>query len=234
MINNMSCKTRKEALINNFLHDEECILNEYELVELLLLINSANDNISENVKTVFAKFDNLSKLLNASFDDLCKIENFSKNNAAAVKIVAACARRAAEEALKFNQNSILDDWDLFLDFCRQDMAYGEVEELKIFLLDENMHYLANKTISKGTINQTVAHPREIIKIALRYNAKNIILAHNHPSGDCKPSEADIILTSDICSAALNSNIRVFDHLIITNERIFSFRNEGYFEKLMSR
>ena len=229
----MDYHTRKTSLINDFLYSKENLLSEYELTELLLLINSTGGVTSESIKRIFAKFDDLNKLLNAPFEELLKINDFSKNKATAVKIVAACAKRAAEESLKTNKNSILQDWDLFLDFCRQNMAHSDVEELRVFLLDEDMHCFDNKIISRGTINKTVAHPREVIKLALKHNAKSIILAHNHPAGDCRPSTDDIVLTSEICSAAYNSGIRLFDHLIVTNESIFSFRNEGYLNEFIS-
>ena len=110
------------------------------------------------------------------------------------------------------------------------MAYSEIEEFRVFYLDEDMRCFENKTMSKGSINCTVAHPREIIKTALKLKAKNLILAHNHPSGDSHPSDEDVTLTSDIYYATLDAGINIFDHLIVTSNDIFSFRNEGYLDR----
>ncbi len=223
----------KEKLCNLFLYKDD-VLSEEERAELLLLIGCSKNNFQEKIKALFKKFGNLNNILTAPLDELCSVDGISENTAAVFKVVAACAKRSAMEAVKTKKSSVLENWDLFLDYCRQDMAYNDIEEFKMFLLDENLRYFADKTLSKGTINRTVAHPREIIKTALKHNAKNIILAHNHPSGNCKPSDADVMLTHDICSVAESVGITVFDHLIITNNNIFSFRNEGYLNRFFKK
>ena len=229
----ISVMESKEKLINRFLYSDD-VLSEEEQTELLLLIGCAKNNFQEMEKALLKKFGNLNNILTSSLEDLCAVDGISENAAAVFKVVSACAKRSAMEAVKTKQISILENWDLFLDYCRQDMAYNDIEEFKMFLLDENMRYFADKTLSKGTVNRTVAHPREIIKTALKCNAKNIILAHNHPSGNCKPSDADVILTQDICSVAENAGLSVFDHLIITSGNIFSFRNEGYLNRFLKK
>ena len=86
-----------------------------------------------------------------------------------------------------------------------------------------MHH---QTISEGGITGTIADPRIILKIALQYNATKIILSHNHPSGNLKPSEPDKTITTKIALAASYHDIEVLDHIIISDEGYFSFADDG--------
>jgi DNA repair protein RadC len=79
---------------------------------------------------------------------------------------------------------------------------------------------------EGTINHTMAYPREIVKRALELSAASVILTHNHPSGDASPSRADIDLTNQVIAAAKPLGVKVHDHLIITQGEHFSFRSNG--------
>lgn len=223
---------RKEKLINRFLYDSEDILSEKELAEMLLLIGFPKDNLDECVNRLFIKFGNLNNILTASLDELCSVEGVTENMATAFKVITSCTNRAAKETIKTKKISIIENWDLFLDYCRQDLAYNDIEVFKMFLLDEKMRCFDVKTISKGTINRTVAHPREVIKTAFNNKAKSLILAHNHPSGDYNPSPEDITLTYDLFCAAQDAGINIFDHLIITKNKIFSFRNSAYLERFL--
>lgn len=226
--------SNKALLFENFLKQNDLVLSDYELLSLILSVCAPRlDNI-KIAKILLDEFKELSNIINAPLVELTKLPSVSENTATALKVLSVCAKRSTSESLILNNKSVLDDWNLFLDYCRQDMAYKEIEEFKIFLLDEKLHCFAEKTISKGTINKTFVPPREIIKIAINLNAKNIILAHNHPSGDCKPSEEDILLTRDIYETAKNIDINVFDHIIVTKGEILSLRNSGYFNEFLPK
>ena len=101
-----------------------------------------------------------------------------------------------------------------------------VEQFKIMLLNRSNRVLAIYEVSIGGITGTVADPRVIFTAALKGNAVSIALAHNHPSGDIKPSRQDEALTEKIKNAGLFLDIKVLDHVIITNERYYSFADEG--------
>ena len=81
-------------------------------------------------------------------------------------------------------------------------------------------------MNTGTINKAYVHPREIIRAAIEYKATKIVLAHNHPSGESKPSKTDYALTDEIAMVAEAMDIEVFDHIIVTRNSVFSFRNAG--------
>lgn len=103
---------------------------------------------------------------------------------------------------------------------------GLVEQFKILLLNQNNRVLGIYEISTGGITGTVADPKLIFIAALRAAAVNLILAHNHPSGNLKPSRADIELTKKIEEAGRLLDITVLDHLIVSNEAFYSMADEG--------
>ena len=107
-----------------------------------------------------------------------------------------------------------------------DQRIEMVEEFKVAFLNRANKVLGVLEVSSGGITGTVADPRIILAAALKINAVNIILVHNHPSGSTKPSRADEQLTRKIKEAAGWLDIRVLDHLIITDEEYFSFADEG--------
>ena len=93
-------------------------------------------------------------------------------------------------------------------------------------LDAQNQIIEFETVQKGIVNQAVVYPRQVLESALKKKATAIILAHNHPSGHVRPSDADIRLTKTIQETAKVLDILVHDHIIIGEDRFFSFREEG--------
>ena len=101
------------------------------------------------------------------------------------------------------------------------------ENFVIACLDTRNNITAINTVSIGTINETIVHPREIFKIAILANSANIIIAHNHPSGNPSPSREDIEFTKKIVSAGKLLDIEVLDHIVVgDDEKYFSFKEGG--------
>ena len=100
------------------------------------------------------------------------------------------------------------------------------EEFCVIYLDAQNQIIEFETIQKGIVNQAVVYPRQVLESALKKKASAIILAHNHPSGHIRPSDADIRLTKSIQETAKVLDILVHDHIIIGENRFFSFREEG--------
>ncbi len=103
---------------------------------------------------------------------------------------------------------------------------GFVEEFKVLLLTRSNQVLGIVSISQGGLSGTVADPKLIFAAALKASASSILLAHNHPSGNLKPSEADIRLTRKLKEAGQFLDLPVLDHIILTQESYFSFADEG--------
>jgi DNA repair protein RadC len=119
-----------------------------------------------------------------------------------------------------------DAFDILYEYWDKD-AIEHVEEFKILLLNRANMVLGIASLFKGGVVGTVIDPRIIFQYALKANAAHIILAHNHPSGNTKPSDADISITKKIKEVARHFDITVLDHIILTgDERYYSFAEEG--------
>lgn len=113
------------------------------------------------------------------------------------------------------------------DYCIKLLAHEPVEHFVILCLDNQNRLIGEETMSIGTINQTAVYPREVVNAALKHHARSVILVHNHPSGESKPSRADIAVTRDIEKALTVMGITLHDHLIIADTNCVSFKSLGH-------
>jgi len=104
------------------------------------------------------------------------------------------------------------------------------EKFKVLFLDAKNHILEEKTVFEGTVDSSAVYPREIVKEALRCDASSLIFVHNHPSGDPEPSASDREITRELVFAASVMQLKVLDHIIIGNNRYFSFADDGLIEE----
>lgn len=102
----------------------------------------------------------------------------------------------------------------------------ETEEFWVMMLNTKNAIISSKCVSVGTLNAALAQPREIFNVAVRQMASSIIVAHNHPSGDCTPSTEDIAVTKSIIKAGKLLNIDCLDHIIIGKQKSISLKQEG--------
>jgi DNA repair protein RadC len=121
---------------------------------------------------------------------------------------------------------VISSWDKLLAYCRQTMAHQPVEQFRLLFLDKRNRLIADEVQQQGTIDHTPVYTREVVKRALELGAAALILVHNHPSGEPAPSEADIAVTEQICSALEKLGIVVHDHLVIARGGHASFRALG--------
>lgn len=127
---------------------------------------------------------------------------------------------------KIINKNIFAEWINLIKYLQLIMGYELVEQFRLIMLDAKHRFIKDHMMTKGTIDQASVYIREIIVKAIEYNAKNIIIAHNHPSGDCSPSGADQFVTNQVLTACHFNKIYLVDHLIITKYDYFSFKNEN--------
>lgn len=125
-----------------------------------------------------------------------------------------------EPGVAFTSTQATRDW------LRLKMGALEREEFVVLYLNNQNQLLAHETLFTGTLNHTEVHPREVVKRALYFNAAAVIFAHNHPSGEVAPSQADKAITQRLVQALMLVEVRVPDHLIIGGRQIFSFAEHG--------
>lgn len=129
-------------------------------------------------------------------------------------------RHLRETGVAFTSTQAARDW------LKLKMAGLEREEFMVLYLNQQNRLIAHETLFAGSISSTEVHPREVVKRALYFNAAAVILAHNHPSGDTSPSQADKTITQRLVQALQLVDIRVPDHLIVGGTQILSFAEHG--------
>jgi DNA repair protein RadC len=200
-------------------------LTDAELIAILIGSGSRTESAVELSKRILHHYDNdLNKLAKASIGELSNFRGIGE--AKAISIIAALeiGRRRNDIEVKAIE-TIMSSRDGY-NLMRRHLVDLNHEEFWIILLGRSSRILGKELISKGGLSGTVADPKIIFHIALQHQASALILVHNHPSGNLKPSNQDIILTKNISAAGKMLEMNVFDHLIITDNGYFSFGDEG--------
>ena len=200
-------------------------LTDAELIAILIGSGSRTESAVELSKRILHHYDNdLNKLAKASIQELSNFRGIGE--AKAISIIAALeiGRRRDDTETKAIE-IILGSKDAY-NMMRRHLVDLNHEEFWIILLGRASKVLGKELISKGGLSGTVADPKIIFHVALQHQASGIILIHNHPSGNLKPSQSDISLTKKLSEAGRMLDIQVFDHLIISDNGYFSFGDES--------
>ena len=200
-------------------------LSNAELMAILLHTGSGEQSAVELSRSILDTVNNdLIALSNLTLDDLMRHKGIGE--AKAITIMAALElgkrRRGAEASLPNEVKNSKDSFERFLPYI-DDMRQ---EHFLVLYLNQSNHALKVECLSHGGTTNVIADPKLIFKNALGLNATAIILGHNHPSGNPRPSEDDRQLTKKLVAAGKFLDIAVIDHIIIGNERYYSFRDHG--------
>lgn len=214
----------RDRLRQRFAESGPDALADYELLELVLFLAIPQKDVKPLAKTLIAKFGGLSEVMNAPVEELIKIDGIKDNTTIALKSITALSHRAAKN--KLMKRPILNTWDRLMDYCTATMAHETKEYFRILFLNKKNELIADEFQNSGTVDHTQAYPREIMKRALELGATALILMHNHPSGDPKPSQADVDMTRQIMKAAEPFSITIHDHVIISRNGHTSLKNMG--------
>lgn len=200
-------------------------LTNAELIAILIGSGTASLSAVELSRQILQSVNNnLIELSKLTIKDLQKFKGIGE--AKAISIVAALElgkRRRSEEGVQRKQITNSNEVFEYLQFTLSDTPY---EAFWIVLLNRANHIIRTLKISDGGMTGTVADPKRIFKMALENNAASVILCHNHPSGNVRPSDADVKLTNKLKRAGEMLDIFVTDHIIIGDNRYFSFRDEA--------
>ena len=221
----------RQRLKARFLSDGGKAMPDYELLELLLTFAIPRRDVKPLAKTLIARFNNFAGVINADLQDLMAVSGVKENTAIMLKMIAQGAKRMAWQQLKAADEAVIADYDAMIDYCRTAIGHRDVEEFRIIFLDTKLQVIGEEVQQRGTINQVSIHPREVIKAAMFRGARAIILVHNHPSGDVTPSHADLDITNKINVAAHAVGIKLFDHLIVSKNGYYSFKDHGLIAEL---
>ncbi len=214
----------RDRLRRRFVDNGEGGLQDYELLELVLFMAIPRRDVKPLAKILIQTFGSLPEILTASIQELVKIEGISENTAIGIKSINALNNRAMKREL--SKKPVLNSWTRLMDYCHATMAHEKTEHFRIIFLNKKNEMIGDEIQSTGTVDQTSAYPREIVRRALELGATALILLHNHPSGDPKPSQADLDMTAQIVRAAQPFNIIIHDHVIVSRNGYTSFKSQG--------
>jgi DNA repair protein RadC len=199
-------------------------LADYEILELVLALVLPRRDTKPPAKEILARFGSLKEALMVNPDRLDGIKGVGDAVKAQWRLVQEVHARLGEHGARRGE-PLSDPADV----ARAAMARlgnKDTEEFWAAFLDSKNRLIAWEQVSKGTVNATPVFPREILATALRLGAVGVILAHNHPGGDPTPSGEDILLTERIRETAEGLDIRILDHVVVTDHEYYSFNEFG--------
>jgi DNA repair protein RadC len=199
-------------------------LQDYEVLELLLFYAIPQGDVKPRAKELLMRFGSLKGVLDADPKALREISGIGPHSSLFFRIIRDVSslylRQRAEDKEQISSTKEL------IDYCLSSMGGLKDEHFAVIYLNARNKIIRVETIQEGIVNQAVVYPRKVLEKALTHKASAIILVHNHPSGHVRPSDADIRLTRVLQDAARVMDIVLHDHLIVGENRFFSFREEG--------
>jgi DNA repair protein RadC len=203
-------------------------LSDPELIAILLRTGLRGANAVEVGRQLLEKYKSLTGISRCSVKELVKIPGIGQTKALELVAAFGLGQRLAHETLSKQK---LDSPELVSELVGQEMRRLRTESLRVILLDTRYRLLHIEEVSVGSLNESIAHPREIFRPAITYSAYAVIVVHNHPSGDASPSQTDHSLTRRLAEAAELLQIKLLDHIIIGapsegNPGYFSFKEAG--------
>lgn len=202
-------------------------LSDAELLAVIIRTGSKGERVIELANRILNFSEGKSGLIGLNYltmEDFMSIHGIGRVKAIQLLCITELTKRMARERLP--KNAVLDCPKVIAEYYMQELRHLDCEHVVLLLLDTKCHKIKDFVISKGTVNSSLAQPREVFLKAVRYGAVNIVLLHNHPSGDVSPSNADISITKRIYQAGELLGIQLVDHIIIGDNRFFSFREKG--------
>ena len=197
-------------------------LPDYEILEMLLTFAHPRQDTKKLAKQLMSAYGSLVKILHSDKGQLLSMEGIGESVLATFRIALEVTTRLTRSSAE--SQPILKSSTLLINYCRATMSHLDREQMRLIFLNGKYMVIADELQDYGTVDQVSAYPREIVKRALHWNAAAIILVHNHPSGHCKPSKADISFTRHLKSIVDLLGIQLHDHLIITRNNHFSFKS----------
>lgn len=197
---------------------------DHELLEYILALAKPRQDTKALAHVLIARFETFGGVISADVDDLLMVDGVGESVVAALKFVRASSLRLLKGQIA--KRPVLGNWQAVQDYLHAAMAHNPREEFRVLALDGKNVLIRDQKMSEGTVNQTSVHVREVIKMALDLGATSIILVHNHPSGDSKPSRDDIALTAQIADICRALGIGLHDHIIIAKGGSASFKSLG--------
>ena len=206
----------------------EHTLSNAELLAILIRTGISGKSAVDLARELLHKFKTLRAMSGIDVSEFKQISGLKDAKIAQIKAAIELGRRMMSEEKAF-EGTVKSSSDV-ADYLIPLMRDLKKELFKVILLDKRNSITDVVNMELGTIDRVDPSIRDILLTALKYQAPAIIVAHNHPSGDVEPSDADKVLTRDLIVAAIAMDLRVFDHITVGEDRYFSFADEGFIEE----
>jgi DNA repair protein radC len=218
-------KGHRERLRQRFLSTGTKGFFDYELLELLLTYTVIRKNCRGIAKSLLKKYGDLYTILKQPEEELRKNKYMTERAIVFFKLLFEIIESELYKKVH-NKKITLSSNIKLLNYLKFSLLNRDVEVFKVLFLNTQNELLKEEELFYGTIDKSTVYIRELVKKILEYNAKAVILVHNHPSGSLRPSESDILLTRKVKEVFESLEIRLLDHLIISEKGYFSFLEGG--------
>lgn len=219
----------RQRLRDKFLGSGLTGFHDYEVIELLLTLATPRKDCKAAAKAAIKRFKSLQGVLEAPPQELCRVDGIGPKNLLGVKLIKAVSDRYLAKKL-VKKDPLRNSKELF-EYLYHNMRDKRRECFKAIFLDAKNKVIATETLFEGTLTASSVYPREVVLAALNHNAAALIFAHNHPSGDPEPSKDDLSLTRQLVFACRLMGIIVHEHLVIGDNRYFSFADQGHIARM---
>lgn len=214
----------RDRMKDRLLNAKVGAVSDVDLLETLLFMALPRRDTKNLAKDLHTKYGSFAKVINAEEESLKKIKGIDKSALACFRLVKESVLCLAKE--EFIDKPIISSWQSLLNYCRILIGHAKKEMFVVLYLNSQNVLIEEDIQDYGTVDQIMVYPREIAKRALFLNASSIILVHNHPGGSTKASKADIEMTNHIVKALSPFNIKIHDHVIVSDKGFYSFKSEG--------
>jgi DNA repair protein RadC len=204
---------------------------DYEVIELLLTLATPRKDCKAAAKLALKKFKTLQGVLEADPKELQEVPGIGPVNMLGIKLIKAVSERYLAKKV-VGRNAIVNSRDLY-SYLNGTIRDKTRECFMAIFLDSKNRVIAMDTLFEGTLTASGVYPREVVRAALQHHAAALIFAHNHPSGEPRPSSEDMAITRQLVFAARLMGIAVHEHLIIGENCYYSFADQGHMARLNS-
>ncbi len=203
-------------------------LSDAELLGILLRTGNRRQSAMELGRRLLIDFGGLRGIDQMQVGELCRVNGVGLAKAAQIKAALELAKRLVQE--KWKSNVTLVNPEAVYEYVRLRMRDLPREEFRVLFLTARSESIDEKVLFEGSLMESVVSPREIIRTAVQCAAANVILLHNHPSGNPSPSDEDRRATEKLVAACRYAEVTVLDHLIVGKDSFFSFADHGLIAK----
>ena len=218
----------RKRLREKFIKSRLAGFHDYEIVELLLSLGTPRKDCKPQAKEAIKRFKTLRGVLEAPPEELQQIDGIGPHSVFGIKLVQEVAREFLKE--KIIDKPIYKSAQEIFDYLYHSLRDLKKEVFKVIHLNSQNQIIETDDLAEGTINSSVISLHAVIEGAIKCNAVSLIFVHNHPSGNPEPSGSDKELTRDLVYAGSIMRIKVLDHIIIGENKYFSFAGEGLIEQ----